>query len=241
MTCAETPPAEQLPASMTIPAEYLPNEEALVTEHDAMLNNLFCAKQQRLLVESLYSSWAGPGEGRSFLVEANLGVFYSVHRPPMVPSVVLSVDTRPPEDLWARAKHAYFMWEYGRPPQLVIEIVSRRQSPQGEQKLPNYARMGVPFSIVFDPTCLLGAEPLRIYGRIAGTYHRRPSEWFPKLGVGLRLWQGEYEGLTQTWLRWCDQAGNVIPTGAEGAQREHQRAERLAAQLRALGVEPQDA
>src|SRR5207245_2013847 len=83
------------------------------------------AKQQRLLVESLYSSWAGPGEGRSFLVEANLGVFYSVHRPPMVPSVVLSVDTRPPEDLWARAKHAYFMWEYGRPPQLVIEIVSR--------------------------------------------------------------------------------------------------------------------
>ena len=75
MTCAETPPAEQPPASMTIPAEYLPNEEALVTEHDAMLNNLFCAKQQRLLVESLYSSWAGPGEGRSFLVNS---VYHSI-------------------------------------------------------------------------------------------------------------------------------------------------------------------
>ena len=150
MTCAETPPAEQLPASMTIPAEYLPNEEALVTEHDALLNNLFCAKQQRLLVESLYSSWAGPGEGRSFLVEANLGVFYSVHRPPMVPSVVLSVDTRPPEDLWARAKHAYFMWEYGRPPQLVIEIVSRRQSPKANrnsQIMPGWAYPSLLFLI----------------------------------------------------------------------------------------------
>ena len=241
MTCAETPPAEQPPASMTIPAEYLPNEEALDTEHDALLNNLFCAKQQRLLVESLYSSWAGPGEGRSFLVEANLGVFYSVHHAPLVPSVMLSVDAQAPDDLWARAKHAYFMWEFGKPPQMVIEIVTRRQSPQGEQKLPKYAWIGVPFSIVFDPTGQLGAEPLRMYVRTGRTYHRYPEEWFPGLGLGLRLWQGEYEGLTQTWLRWCDQAGNVIPTGAEGARREYQRAERLAAQLRALGVEPQDA
>ena len=80
-----------------------------------------------------------------------------------------------------------------------------------------------------------------MYVRTGRTYQRYPAEWFPGLGLGLRLWQGEYEGLTQTWLRWCDQAGNVIPTGAEGAKREHQRAERLAAQLRALGVEPQDA
>jgi hypothetical protein len=238
MTCAETPPAEQLPASMTIPAEYLPNEGALVTEYDALLTNLFCAKQQRLLVESLYSSWAGPGEGRPFLVEANLGVFYSVHRPPLVPSVVLCLDAQAPADLWAKAKHAYFMWENGRPPHMVIEIVTRRQSPQGEEKLPNYAWIGVPFSIVFDPTGQLGAEPLRMYVRVAREYQRYSDAWFPRLGLGLRLWQGEYEGLTQTWLRWTDQAGNVIPTGVEAATRERQRAERLAAQLRDLGVEP---
>ncbi|MEH2340058.1 hypothetical protein [Nostoc sp.] len=47
-------------------------------------------------------------------------------------------------------------------------------------------------------------------------------------------------------MRWCDAEGNVIPTGAERAEQEReaketalQRAERLAAQLRALGVEPE--
>jgi hypothetical protein len=75
------------------------------------------------------------------------------------------------------------------------------------------------------------------------------------------LWQGVYEGLLQTWLRWCDRDGVVIPTGAERAahecqrseaaeqraeaaeqraEQERQRAERLAAQLRALDIEPQE-
>src|SRR5256884_2191859 len=150
MTCAEPPPAEQLPASMTIPAEYLPNEEALVTEHDALLNNLFCAKQQRLLVESLYSSWAGPGEGRPFLIEANIGVFYSVHRPPLVPDVVLSVDAQWPDDVWTKTKHAYCIWDYGKLPEVVIDIITDQHSPKGEHKFHDYAWVGIPFCIVVD-------------------------------------------------------------------------------------------
>jgi hypothetical protein len=42
------------------------------------------------------------------------------------------------------------------------------------------------------------------------------------------------------WLRWCDQEGNVIPTGAELAEAERARAERLAARLRALGIDPDE-
>ncbi|MCY7321806.1 MAG: Uma2 family endonuclease, partial [Phormidesmis sp. CAN_BIN36] len=41
-------------------------------------------------------------------------------------------------------------------------------------------------------------------------------------------------------LRWCDQEGRVIPTGAEGREIEHQRAERLAERLRAMGVDPDE-
>jgi hypothetical protein len=54
----------------------------------------------------------------------------------------------------------------------------------------------------------------------------------------VRLWEGEYEGVKAVWLRWCDQKGNVIPTGAELAAAERARAERLAARLRALGIDP---
>ena len=79
-------------------------------------------------------------------------------------------------------------------------------------------------------------------------YDRLTDGWFASLGLGVTLWQGVYEGLGRTWLRWCDQTGNVLPTGAERAAaaeqhttQAHQRAERLAAQLQALGVEPQEA
>jgi hypothetical protein len=88
------------------------------------------------------------------------------------------------------------------------------------------------------------------------------------VGLGLTLWQGVYEGRADLWLRWCDQDGIVIPTGAERAEQERTRAEQaeqrveqertraeqertraeqaeqraaqLLAQLRALGVEPGD-
>ena len=248
MTSTEPSPPEQTPDWAAIVAENMPKVDAMVTENDAPINNLFCAKQQRLLVEPLYTSWTGPGEGRPFLVEANLAVFYSVHRPPLVPNVMLSLDARAPDDAWAKSKRAYFIWEYGKRPEVVIEIVTTQQSPQGEQKLHDYSWISVPFCIIFDPTGQLGAEPLRVYGLAAKEYRRIPAECLPTIGLGLRLWQGAYEGLTQTWLRWCDPAGNILQTGAEcaaaaeqHAAQEHQRAEHLAAQLRALGVEPQDA
>lgn len=50
--------------------------------------------------------------------------------------------------------------------------------------------------------------------------------------------EGEEEGAKKQ--KYCDQEGRVIPTGRERAEQEHQRAERLAAQLRALGIEPDE-
>jgi CelD/BcsL family acetyltransferase involved in cellulose biosynthesis len=55
-------------------------------------------------------------------------------------------------------------------------------------------------------------------------------------------------GLTSrsAWLRWWDSSGNLLLWGSEWieqqrqqVEQEKQRAERLAAQLRALGVEPE--
>ena len=78
--------------------------------------------------------------------------------------------------------------------------------------------------------------------------------------MGVKLWHGEYENSTATWLRWCDRHGKVIPTGKERgdaalsyahqekvraeqeksrADTADSRAERLAEQLRALGITPE--
>ena len=50
------------------------------------------------------------------------------------------------------------------------------------------------------------------------------------VGLGLSLWQGEYEGTETLWLRWTDREGRLIPTGAEWARQERQRAEESARQ-----------
>ncbi|MDZ7379311.1 MAG: Uma2 family endonuclease [candidate division KSB1 bacterium] len=252
---------EQMPDWMVIVAENMPNMDALVTEDDTPVDNIFSAKQQRLLVEPLYSSWAGPGEGRVFLADANVGVFYAVSQPPLVPDAFLSIDVRAPADPWPKAHRSYFIWMYGKPPDVVIEVVSNQKGAEDERKLRIYAQIGVTYYVIFDPTGQLGTEPLRIYRLHEGVYHQSQEGWFPRVGLGVRLWHGVYEDMEQTWLRWCDREGNVVPTGAERAataqdqaeqerqraeqerqraEQERQRAERLVVQLRALGVEPQE-
>ncbi len=86
--------------------------------------------------------------------------------------------------------------------------------------------------MIFDPERLLNEETLRAYHLDTSEYRRmnEPIE-FPNIGLGLRIWQGRYEDLDNTWLRWVDAAGTPVLTGRE-------RAERLAEQLRQLGVEP---
>jgi hypothetical protein len=91
-----------------IPLEYLPAVEHLVTEDDTPVDNTFSEKQQRLLTESLYSSWAG----HQFVAMANVGLFFSVHQPPLVPDVLLSLDVTMPENLWLKSHRSYFIWEY---------------------------------------------------------------------------------------------------------------------------------
>jgi hypothetical protein len=114
---------------------------------------------------------------------------------------------------------------------------------------------------VFDPQRLLGEEALRCYELRGRTYAPCAGGWLGDIGLGVRLWEGEYEGVRAVWLRWCDQEGNVIPTGAElaeaeraraeaerqraeeeqrRAEAERARAERLAARLRALGIDPDE-
>jgi len=257
-----TPPTLEQTQAVVIEAlapEDLPNVDNLITEDDTPVDNLFSAKQQRLLVEPLYSSWAGPGEDRPFLADSNVGVFYSVREPPLVPDAFLSLDVQAPADLWPKRNRSYFIWEYGKPPDVVVEIVSNLEGDEMGRKKRLYGRMGVTYYVIFDPLAQLGPERLQVFELHGGVYVAREPHWLPTVGLGLRIWHGVYQGIEADWLRWCDREGNMISTGAERAEQERQRAEqehrraeqerqraeqerqraeRLAAQLRALGVEP---
>lgn len=224
----------------------------IVTEDDTPVDNLFSEKQQRLLTETLYSSWNEPGsdsqrtvERRMFLAAANVGLFPSVHQPPLVPDMFLSLDVQVAGDWYEKSHRSYFFWEFGKAPEVVIEIVSNRKGHELGSKLHDYARIGVAYYVVHDPTTQLSDEVVRVYELHVGKYERRADTQLPGVALELRLWEGAYEGKQATWLRWCDESGALIPTGAERArheaeraQRELERAERLAAKLRELGIDP---
>ena len=94
----------------------MPDIQDLVTEDDTPVDNLPSEKQQRLLTEPLYSAWAGPGEGRTFLAAANVGIFYQARHPAIVPDMFLSLDVQVTADWWQREHRSYFLWEFGKPP-----------------------------------------------------------------------------------------------------------------------------
>jgi Uma2 family endonuclease len=237
-----------------------PDISHLVIEDDVPVDNLFSEKQQRLLTEPLYSNPSAL-ESHSFLVSANVGVFYAIRQPPLVPDVFLSLDVAVPQDWSEKKNRTYFVWEFGKPPDVVIEIVSNQVGKELGSKLTDYARMGVSYYAVYDPLQQLGDTLLQVFEARAGRYQAFPLTWFEQLGIGLMLWEGVFEGKSGTWLRWCDRTNLPIPTGAERAEQERQRADqeqqranqeqqraeqaeakaaKLAAQLRKLGIEPED-
>ncbi|NJL48547.1 MAG: Uma2 family endonuclease [Leptolyngbyaceae cyanobacterium SM2_5_2] len=252
----------------------------LVIEDDTPVDNFQSAQQQRLLIDPLYGAKPIP---LPFIAEADVGVFYKLKGDPIVPDVLLSLGVKRAEDLSQRDNRTYFVWQFGKVPDVCVEIVSNQEGDElalsqksrrkGKtlSKKDIYAQIGVPYYVVFDPLRQIQSEQamggalLRVwtiaptgYAELTppqGITHPGESVWLDGIGVGLTLWQGPFEEeIPRLWLRWCTQAGQIIPTGAEGqaaerqraeterqrAETERQRAERLAEKLRELGINPEE-
>jgi Uma2 family endonuclease len=238
----------------------------LVIEDDTPVDNFQSEVQQRLLVEPVYSSKALP---TPFLAAANVGLFYKLKGDPIVPDVLLSLGVQRAEDLSQRRNRSYFVWEFGKVPDVCIEIVSNQEgdeltlSQKSQQKGKEvckkdiYAQIGVPYYVVFDPLRQIQGERemnralLRVWTLTSGRYvELTPVEgiaevgqsvWLETVGLGLTLWAGQFEeAVSRLWLRWCDRQGQVISTGAERADAERLRADRLAEKLRQMGINPDE-
>jgi len=215
----------------------IPDITNLVTEDDTPVDNFQSEKQQRLLVEPLYSSWS---PDISFIAAANVGLFYAVKEDPLVPDALLSLRVQMPADWSQKKNRSYFVWEFGKIPEVAVEIVSNRKGQELGSKRDDYARVGIAYYAVFDPLSQIqtsdqmNGERLKVFVLTGGQYRELSQPfWLETVGLGLTLWEGEFEGQSGIWLRWCSSNGQVIPTGKE-------RADRLAAHLRTLGIDPNE-
>jgi Uma2 family endonuclease len=231
------PPAA--PPSLPVMPECEPSYDDLITEDHKPVERILIEKLYRLLTHTLYASWAGPGAGRSFLVLANVGWFYQEKTPAVAPDCLLSLDVTMPQDLHVKQGHSYYQWRMGKPPDVIIEMVSDKTGGEDSFKRDLYARLGVPYYAILDGEHHLSQETLRTFELSGGVYRSTsPGPW-PKVGLGLRLWPGVFEGHQDVWLRWCDAQGELIPTAEEQAALMTERAAKAEERARQLEEELQ--
>ncbi len=154
------------------------------------------------------------------------------------------------------------IWQERIIPFIVVELLSEgteaedlgqtvRDLKQPPTKWQVYEQiLQIPYYLVFGRE----TNQLRSFHWQAGRYQAltlsEEKVWLPEIQLGIGLWHGDYQGLKRQWLRWYDAQYRWIPTPVEReqqrteqerqrAEQEHQRAECLAAQLKALGIEPQ--
>lgn len=233
-----------------------PDISHLVMEDDEPVDNLYSERQQALLADALCSSWEPQ---RDFLTMVNVGLFYSLQDPPYVPDFLLSMDVTAPTNVREKKNKSYLIWEYGKRPDLVVEVVSNIDRHE-ERKLKGYSQLGIPYYVIHDPETRLSDRVVRAYELHGSRYVELVKPWFPDLEIGLTLWEGTYRSVHDSWLRWSNQDGSLLATGEERARAERQRADAqqeradaqqeradaeqkradaLAAKLRELGLDPE--
>jgi Uma2 family endonuclease len=152
-------------------------------------------------------------------------------------------------------KRSYTPQLQGDIPTIVMEFLSNTEGTEYSVK-PTYPPgkwffyeqvLQVPSYALFEPD----AGTLEVY-RLddTGRYRLQQADanhryWIAEIDLFLGVWQGSRENRDGYWLRWWNNQGELLLWGAElaeqerqWAEQEHQRAERLAAQLRAAGIEP---
>ncbi len=111
----------------------------------------------------------------------------------------------------------------------------------------------VPIYIIFEPNSGL----IEFYQLENGRYElKQPDEngrhWIDTMGLFLGTWQGTKEARPGYWLRWWDEAGNLLLWAVEQIEQERQRVEqerqraeqerqqkeRLIAYLQSQGIDP---
>lgn len=199
--------------------------------------------QMLLLIETLKLYWA---DRQDVFVGGNMFVYFSTDQS-------FAHDFRGP-DFFAvqgvthRERKSWVVWEEGKGPDVVIELLSDSTADRdkNEKKLIYQDRLRVPEYFWFDPlNCEWAGFALHdgVYQPLLPDAQGRLLSH--QYGLALVKWDGEYSRETGCWLRWALLDGALLPTEHELAEQERVakegamiKAQKLAAKLRELGIDP---
>jgi Uma2 family endonuclease len=194
------PPAIELPAEDGEPLES--------PWHRAQIN---------LLIETLQHHWRGRTD---YFVGGNMFIYYSARQ-------ARERDYKGPDFFVVqpadgqRARRAWILWEEeGQYPNLIIELLSPTTAAAdlGPKKDLYERKFKTPEYFCFDPE----SNQLRGWHLSDSGYTPlapTPQSHLPshELQLRLGLWEGVYQNIVATWLRFFDLSGKLIPTAEERA------------------------
>ncbi|MEM7531306.1 MAG: Uma2 family endonuclease [Chloroflexota bacterium] len=196
----------------------------IITEDDEPVDNIPSEKTQRLAARSLFVS---DHLQKPFVAMANVGLHYRPKMPAIVPDIMLTLDTQVADgdEIWDKENRTYYMWKHGKPPNVVVEIVSNNKGNEAGEKFETYAQIGVQYYVILDYNHHVQQETLVVYELMDDAYVARSDYLLEDINLSLGLWHGSFEDLTLDWLRWYTLDGEMLLTGEEGKELERQRAD----------------
>jgi Uma2 family endonuclease len=226
----------------------LPDHTQLPESDGTFVKNFQEHPQSILLTESIKPILQKIHPDGQYCIGQDSGIYWRITDPPergaeapdwfYVPNV--------PPHLNGQMRRSYVLWQEYISPLIVLEFVSGNGEEERDQT-PWKGKFWI-YEQVIHPAFYgiyeVNKASVEVYHLVENKYQLLPANergHFPisALGVELGIWQGEYQNVDLPWLRWWDLDGNLLLSGEERAERERLKNERLIAQLRALGIEPE--
>jgi Uma2 family endonuclease len=232
----------------------LPDHTQLPESDGTFVKNFQEHPQSILLTDSILPRLQEIQPDGQYCIGQDCGIYWRMTDPPEKGAEApdwFYVANVPPT-LNGQIRRSYVLWQELIAPVIVLEFVSGN----GEEERDNTPFQGKfwIYEQVIRPAFYgiyeVKKASVEVYRLVAGRYERmnpnaRGHYPIAPMGVELGIWQGYYLNVELPWLRWWDEAGNLLLTGEERAEAERQRAEtaeqenaRLREQLRALGADP---